>query len=557
MKEAGSAEGDEDLRTSIISTTTAANNTSKNSSRSDQVRNIDTTGPSSPKKIKSTTLSSDNHGRQAQIEKNVSDPCPATNSSTTLSYSNSKKVTPCVVLKDMVLDSKNAAAEGKYTNNQQNGKQDNKMVRGTKSKSRQQQLKRTTRKGEKEHTITSTTKLSNNHEVTTRISSQHRRGKNSPKKRQSPVKRASAAANLNSSSSRKKRQKSRNDHSHGLVTKNYEIGRTKDVVIKSTISSPDHQIPGAPVQSHIPHQKRPSSKRVLPPIVLNNHNDQGAYEALQHLPSNYKVEIFNRKNGRILSGKDAVALRDLPSILRLHSEYEPLIPSSFRHFDSSSVDRKDTQSNEKAHENPLMSSALLLRKNEEEQILYREARSSSNTHVNSSVQPQVRVRASAAEGRRVMVTAGPYRGCVGRIESCIPGNWYLVSDLSKRNKFSLDFIVHSNNLEILHDDADSTSMKSTKEKEGKKQSHTKITLLLKENLKMIRLQISSLETEKNDLKTAIMTGKTSKELLQSSSPFSTELERVEKKLKYAMKTLESKMLSLQMLEGNVNTIMGN
>jgi len=84
-----------------------------------------------------------------------------------------------------------------------------------------------------------------------------------------------------------------------------------------------------------------------------------------------------------------------------------------------------------------------------------------------------------------------------------------------------------------------------------------LTIYCRENLKMIRLQISSLETEKNDLKTAIMTGKTSKELLQSSSPFSTELERVEKKLKYAMKTLESKMLSLQMLEGNVNTIMGN
>ena len=79
---------------------------------------------------------------------------------------------------------------------------------------------------------------------------------------------------------------------------------------------------------------------------------------------------------------------------------------------------------------------------------YREARSSLNARVNKDVQPQTKVRASAVEGRRVKITAGPYSGMTGKVESCIPGNWYLVSDLSKKNKFGLDYIVHAKNLEI-------------------------------------------------------------------------------------------------------------
>ncbi len=65
------------------------------------------------------------------------------------------------------------------------------------------------------------------------------------------------------------------------------------------------------------------------------------------------------------------------------------------------------------------------------------------------MQPQTRVRASAAEGCRVKITAGPYCGLTGKIESCIPGNWYLISELSKKNKFDFDYIVHSRHLEML------------------------------------------------------------------------------------------------------------
>lgn len=79
----------------------------------------------------------------------------------------------------------------------------------------------------------------------------------------------------------------------------------------------------------------------------------------------------------------------------------------------------------------------------------REARSSTNTRINNIVQPQTKVRASSVEGRWVKIIDGPYSGSSGRIESCIPGNWYLVSQLSKKNKYDLDYVVHARCLEMI------------------------------------------------------------------------------------------------------------
>ena len=94
-----------------------------------------------------------------------------------------------------------------------------------------------------------------------------------------------------------------------------------------------------------------------------------------------------------------------------------------------------------------------------------EARSAINATISRSVQPQIRVRASSLEGRRVKITDGPYKGSTGNIESCIPGNWYLISDISMKNKFDLDYIVHAKNLKILNEmNTDETETKRTIEK---------------------------------------------------------------------------------------------
>ncbi|KAK1741064.1 hypothetical protein QTG54_008316 [Skeletonema marinoi] len=63
----------------------------------------------------------------------------------------------------------------------------------------------------------------------------------------------------------------------------------------------------------------------------------------------------------------------------------------------------------------------------------RVGRTDSNVRVSNVVIPQTRphtrVRASAVEGKRVLVTGGEFRGLSGTISSCIPGGWYLVSNL--------------------------------------------------------------------------------------------------------------------------------
>ena len=67
------------------------------------------------------------------------------------------------------------------------------------------------------------------------------------------------------------------------------------------------------------------NQSVNPPIIIDALNNT-VPSALKHLPPDLKVDIFDRKTCKILSGTDAVAIKDLPKLLRLHAEYEPIIP---------------------------------------------------------------------------------------------------------------------------------------------------------------------------------------------------------------------------------------
>ena len=60
---------------------------------------------------------------------------------------------------------------------------------------------------------------------------------------------------------------------------------------------------------------------VLDPILL-----QQLPKGLRSLPSNTKIEIFNRRTGKIIKGNDAILLKDLPRALIDHAEYEPIVP---------------------------------------------------------------------------------------------------------------------------------------------------------------------------------------------------------------------------------------
>jgi hypothetical protein len=85
-------------------------------------------------------------------------------------------------------------------------------------------------------------------------------------------------------------------------------------------------------------RNRGSSVPVLDPILVKtsgshsgehdtkNHSRWLVPEGLRHLPPDFKIEIFNRRTGRIMRGDDAISLKDLPAALLEHAEYEPIVP---------------------------------------------------------------------------------------------------------------------------------------------------------------------------------------------------------------------------------------
>jgi hypothetical protein len=97
----------------------------------------------------------------------------------------------------------------------------------------------------------------------------------------------------------------------------------------------------------IPHhlRTRGSSVPVLDPILVQSsisyfstadkesstakqHSFQLVSEELRQLPLDTKIEIFNRRTGRVMRGEEAIVLSDLPAALMDHAEYEPIVPSS-------------------------------------------------------------------------------------------------------------------------------------------------------------------------------------------------------------------------------------
>ena len=178
----------------------------------------------------------------------------------------------------------------------------------------------------------------------------------------------------------------------------------------------------------------PMATKSLPPVVLPSSsvdNDTAVVpsvpKAVRHLPLEGKVDIFDRKTGRVLSGQSAVSVRDLASILRTHASYEPIVPPP---------------AIEEAAAEAVAEAARRA-------AVIRQGRTAPNVTVSANIEPQVRVRASAMEGREVIVTEGRLRGLVGKIEACLPGGWYVVSDLLDERELGVEHVVSSASLDLL------------------------------------------------------------------------------------------------------------
>ena len=72
---------------------------------------------------------------------------------------------------------------------------------------------------------------------------------------------------------------------------------------------------------------RPSTnRRVLPSILLDDVNKESIPRALEHLSPDLRLDILNRKSGRVLTGENAVTVKELPKLLKKHASYEPIAP---------------------------------------------------------------------------------------------------------------------------------------------------------------------------------------------------------------------------------------
>lgn len=73
------------------------------------------------------------------------------------------------------------------------------------------------------------------------------------------------------------------------------------------------------------HQRYFPREPMRPPITIHPLH-HALPPTLQHLSPDTKVDIFDRKTCKILKGEDGICVKDLPTVLRYHAEYEPIIP---------------------------------------------------------------------------------------------------------------------------------------------------------------------------------------------------------------------------------------
>jgi hypothetical protein len=131
-------------------------------------------------------------------------------------------------------------------------------------------------------------------------------------------------------------------------------------------------------------------ENLLPPVLLSRTQDGGDFtpQVLRHLSStDGKLDIFNRKTGRIMKGEDGISVKELTAALRKHSEYEPIIPR----LPSSSAKKESAR--------------------------YRQARTSATARVSETVVPQNMIRESNVAGRTVLIVGGPHKGLFGKIDA--------------------------------------------------------------------------------------------------------------------------------------------
>ncbi|EED87930.1 predicted protein [Thalassiosira pseudonana CCMP1335] len=165
-------------------------------------------------------------------------------------------------------------------------------------------------------------------------------------------------------------------------------------------------------------------------------------------------------------------------------------------------------------------------------MMYRAGRSGSDVRVSSSVVPQSRVRQSTQSGTRVSVTGGEYQGLTGVVQSCLPGGWYIVSKLFRRDKMDLDAVIKSENLKIVgsveHEELLPVGIEDTNKARSLFSIHLKAAKL--------RLEVLNEEREKILMNEAPNTGSSEKKRLR--------------KIEFEIKKTKSKIVAFELVVKN-------
>jgi len=165
--------------------------------------------------------------------------------------------------------------------------------------------------------------------------------------------------------------------------------------------------PVPPISHTTVTQRSIRSPSLLPPVALNALNDD-IPPSLRHLSPDTKIDIFDRKTCKILSGANAVCVRDLPNILRLHAEYEPIIPPATKsRYVTYVFCTFSLKTSYCLHDSSLDYSR-------KRRIIRREGRSSRNVRVSAIVNRQTPLQSNTIVGKRVIISSGHYRGLIGK-----------------------------------------------------------------------------------------------------------------------------------------------
>jgi hypothetical protein len=84
-------------------------------------------------------------------------------------------------------------------------------------------------------------------------------------------------------------------------------------------------------------RKKSSFQYLLPPLFVANTEKSSVCitpNIIRQMASSERLDVFNRKTGKVMRGKDSISLKTLHSTIQNHSEYEVLLPEVSREISS-------------------------------------------------------------------------------------------------------------------------------------------------------------------------------------------------------------------------------